>query len=93
MDKVKILYANRYAFPDKATGSEIKRATVQYLSTVPVHDDQGNTKGIPAVTVPCPYGLLEKLTILPGEYEVKFSVTIDAKGRPQQRLEDAVLVK
>lgn len=93
MDTVKILYANRYRFPDKVTGEVVERATVQYLSTVQVTDQSGNTKGVPAVTVPCPYGMLEKLTSLPGDYHVKLSLTLDSRSRPQQRMEDATLVK
>ena len=92
MDTVKIIYANRFRFPDKATGEIVERATVQYLSTVPVHDSSGNTKGVPAVTVPCPFHMLDKLTSLPGEYRVTFSVTLDNRGRPVQRIDSAELV-
>lgn len=91
-DTVKILYANRFRFPDKATGQIIEKATVQYLSNVPVHDNKGDTKGVPAVTVPCPYGLIDKLATLPGSYQVTFGITMDSKGRPQQRIQDAELV-
>lgn len=93
MNTVKILYANRFRFPDQKTGEMVERATVQYLSTVQVSDNDGKQKGVPAVTVPCPYRLVDKLTQLPGDYEVQFSITPDGKGRPQQRLEDANLVK
>ena len=90
-DTVKILYANRYRFPDKTTGQIIERATVQYLSNVSVQDS-GDTKGVPAVTVPCPYGLIDKLSALPGNYQVTFGLTMDGKGRPQQRIENAELM-
>jgi hypothetical protein len=91
-DTVKILYASRYRFPDKTTGQIIEKATVQYLSNVQVSDLTGDTKGVPAVTVPCPYALIDKLKTLPASYHVTFGITMDTKGRPQQRIEDAELV-
>lgn len=87
----KVLYFSRYSFPDKATGKLVERATVQYLSPNPV--DEPDKKGIPANTVPCPYPLCEKLTHIPGQYDLTFAAIPDNRGRPQMTLVDAKLVE
>lgn len=84
--KYHVLYASRYSVTDSQSGALVRGTKVTYLDNSTV--DTNVTKGRPALTLNCSWEMWDKLSKLPGEYDLEFSARPDSRGRPVLSLSD-----
>jgi len=79
-----VLFASRYEFED-TSGRLIKGTKLIYCDS-PI--TELNSKGLPPITVTGDYGLFNKLSAVPGLYDLSFRMKPDSKGKASLSLTD-----
>lgn len=84
-----LLYSRPYRMVDEKTGQVNEGISMQYLTSDnlnPVSDK--DSKGIKSAKDSLPLAFAEKITEVPALYELSFSMSVNAQGKPQMKVTD-----
>lgn len=90
MERVIVLNARRYSFPDEKSGRQVEGVTVNYLTGDT--SSEADRVGVEQLTVTAPMSLYGDLAQAPGIYDLDFRHRAGAKGKVTLSLSSAKFV-
>lgn len=91
MEGYKVIGVKRYSFENRQSGEKVVGCKVSYLDEK-VPSTNPNEKGYPTLEISCPYEMFDKFTVVPGKYDLNFTMKPGKNNKPVLELKDATYI-